>query len=333
MTSGNKKALATKKVVVVVALMVVCATIPITVLVHFNWQAAATASVIAALATLIVGVQAGWRNAVLYVVPWMTVTAILGACFPGNPWWAALLVGSVSAVIALSAKKGMSSQLLIISIALGFEVAQPPVVTVAIPTPIFIGLVVLGSTLYSALVVYLATRSRPVPKTPGGDVSAKRAQYFALVLGPFVAIATWIVVHYNLGHAGAWMILTILVIFKPFIQDSIKKIFSRVVGTVGGFVIAITIAETTSSIWVYYVVGVISLIAAITFMLIGRPYWEYAAALTTGIVMMEGATDLVPTAETRLVATLSAAGASLVVMLLLRPVAARVSGKHGQSHY
>ena len=58
-----------------------------------------------------------------------------------------------------------------------------------------------------------------------------------------------------------------------------------------------------------------------------------AIALTTAIVMIEGATDLVRTAETRLAATHIGVAVSMIVMLVLRPYAAKASRKYGQTHY
>lgn len=332
MTSPVKTTKSTRKVAFAVILMVVIVTVPVGLLIHFQWQAAATAAVFGAVACLTVGILAGWRAAFIYVVPGLTIATGAAALFPSNAWWAALVLGVVASLVGLSAARGLNNVLLVIPIALGFEIADPPSVNVSIPIPLFVALVVLFTTVFGSTVVYLVSRHKPAPKDLV-SVSKLRAQYFALVLGPFIALAAWCVVHFNLGHAGSWMILTILVIYKPFIQDGIKKAASRTVGTIGGFVVAIALAQVTTSEFVFYIVGVIAMVAALTFMLNGRPYWEYAVALTIAIVMMEGATNLVTTAETRLVATLLGAGASLVVMLLLRPFAIRATKTAGATHY
>ncbi len=332
MSSRSKAVQTTRTVVFALVVMVVLVSIPVMILIHFHWQASATAAMFSAMTCLIVGVQVGWRASFMYVVPGLTITEGFGALFPGNAWWAAILVGLTASVIGLSASRGLSNPLLMIPIALGFEVAQPPSVNVDIPVPLFIALVVLGTTVFGSTVIYLISRFRPAPKDLV-KVSPTRARYFALVLGPFVALAAWVVVDLDLGHAGAWMILTILVIFKPFIQDGVKKAASRTVGTLAGFVVAIAVAQLTSSEWVFYVVGVTAMITCLTLVLMGRPYWQYAVALTIAIVMMEGATDLVDTAETRLAATLVGAVASLVVMGLLSPIAKRAAHKSGLSHY
>jgi Fusaric acid resistance protein-like len=326
------KSNAAKKVVFALVLVVVCVTAPVAIVLHFQWQGAATVSICASMACIVAGMQAGWRVAFWYVVIGLSACTFLAALFPGNPWWGALILGAVAYFVGRSAARGLSSALLMLPIALGFQIAQPPEVTVGIAEPVFLGLLVLATSIFSTAVVYFVSRARPTPSnlTP---INAVRASYFALALGPFVAIATWLVVDLNLGHAGAWMILTILVIFKPFIQDGIQKAISRTFGTIGGFVIAMVVAQLSSSEIVFYVVGAAAMITALAVMLLGRPYWQYAIALTTAIVMIEGATDLVRTAETRLAATLIGAAASLIVMLVLRPYVAKASGKHGLTHY
>ncbi|MDD2817337.1 MAG: FUSC family protein [Candidatus Nanopelagicales bacterium] len=332
MTKRSKAVETTRKVTFAVLLMVVIITVPVMVLIHFGWQAAGTAAMFGAMACLMVGVQAGWRASFIYVVPGMTIATACAAAFPGNAWWAALILGISAGFVAFSSRMGLNNALLIIPIALGFEFAQPPQIDVDLPAPVFVGLVVLGTTIFGSCVVYLVSRHNSAPKDLK-RVSVKRSNYFALTLGPFVAIAAWVVVHFDLAHGGAWMILTILVIFQPFIQDGMKKAVSRTAGTLGGFLVAIIIAETTNSVTVYYLVGVLSMVLALTFMLIGRPYWQYAVALTMSIVMLEGATDLISTAETRLVATVAGAGASVFLMFLLRPLAVRSAREAGIEHY
>ena len=323
---------AAKKVIFALVLVVVCVTAPVAIVFHFQWQGAATVSVCAAMACIVSGIQAGWRVAFWCVVIGLSTCTFLAALFPGNPWWGAFVLGVVAYLVGRSAARGLSSALLMVPIALGFQIAQPPEVTVGIPEPLFLGLLVLVTAIFSTAVVFVVSRTRPTSNslTP---VTAVRASYFALALGPFVAIATWFVVDLNLGHAGAWMILTILVIFKPFIQDGIQKAASRTLGTIGGFVIAIVVAQFSSSEIVYYVVGAAAMITALAVVLLGHPYWQYAIALTTAIVMIEGATDLVRTAETRLAATLIGVAVSMIVMLVLRPYAAKASRKYGQTHY
>ncbi|MEI8082465.1 MAG: FUSC family protein, partial [Actinomycetes bacterium] len=136
------------------------------------------------------------------------------------------------------------------------------------------------------------------------------------------------------GHAGAWLMLTIIVVLQPFVKDGFIKVIHRAAGTILGFIIAFGIASVTQIPVVLEVLGMVIMIGAIVIMITKRPYWEYATALTTAIVLLEGAnTSVIATDEMRLGATMVGCVAVLIVTAVVQPFAKHSSLKAGVTHY
>ena len=137
-----------------------------------------------------------------------------------------------------------------------------------------------------------------------------------------VGVATWLVIDLDLGHGGGWIILTIVVVYQPYLGDGFKKAGSRAIGTVIGFVIAIVIGAFVTSAPMLYLLGTVCLIVSMVVMLAGKPYWWFATFLTPAIVLYESAGSTVTkVAVERLEATLIGIAGTLVVMLILLPIA------------
>lgn len=195
------------------------------------------------------------------------------------------------------------------------------------------GLVVGAAALYGAGVVALMRHRIPAwAEKP--RISSSRALVFAVSNGLLMAVATWFVIALDLGHTGAWLLLTIVVVSQPYVQDGFTKALQRAGGTLLGFGVAFLVGAATSNVVILYVVGMVALMAAATLMLQRRPYWMFAASLTLTVVMLEGASSSVEaTAISRLVATLVGAGAALAVTAVLQPFAKSSAQKHGVTHY
>ena len=94
--------------------------------------------------------------------------------------------------------------------------------------------------------------------------------------------------------------------------------------------IAIVVGVFVSSGPVLYLVGTVFMIAALIVMIQGRPYWWFAAFLTPAIVLYESAGSTVSKVATeRLEATLVGVAGTLLVMLILLPLAKRYRSTRG----
>lgn len=321
----------TKTILLVVTVMALAAFLPGFVITWIGWGGAAGYGTLAAVSCLIASASVNWRLGFALAPP-LAIAAALATAFNGNPWLAAALMAVATFARGLTAAKGMSNALVMAPIALAFITAEPTTVRVSLPAWLAIGLAVLGAGLYASVFPYLLRKRLPKPTlTP---VSPSRARGFAVVSGAVVGIATWVVVHYDLGHGGAWLLLTLLVVLQPFVKDAFKKTAHRVLGTTVGFVIAFAIASVITWPAALYAIGVTATIGAVAMMLLHRPYWRYASFLTVAIVLLEGASSSVLDLDVvRLWATIAGSAIALAVTAIAAPIAKRRTLAAGGTHY
>lgn len=306
---------------------------PVVILTSFDLPNVGTIASLAGMAVFIAGLQTSLRIA-LASAGIFTIGAALAVGASGNPWLSALLMGVAAGALGMSTHWGLNKALLMIPIALGFVVSAPPPAGSSTLAPWAItALICLVFGLWAMLVLVVIKRF--VPKVPKPDpLSLGRARLFAGTLAIMVAIATWCVVDFGMGHPGGWLILTIFIVFQPFIQDSYTKSLHRAGGTVLGFIIVFAVGSVSTSIWVLSTMGTIAILLAIYAMLLQWPYWQYATFLTAAIVFFESTGPNVLELDVqRLLATFVGVAFSLIVIGLLYPVAKRLAVKRGESHF
>jgi uncharacterized membrane protein YccC len=165
-------------------------------------------------------------------------------------------------------------------------------------------------------------------------IPRQRAIAFAMVLALMVGIATWFVVRFDLGEAGAWIILTIVVVLQPYLKDGMRRALERSGGTLLGFAVAVAFGLLTTSTAALAVLGAACMVTAVAVMLLGRPYWMFATFLTAAIILFVGSDgSVLHTAEVRLGATLIAVLATMAVIVAFTPVAKRMADRAGLDRY
>lgn len=315
-----------------VALMVIAGFVPAIVLGLLGWTNGVTVAILAGLAVFIACMGGnGWRTGLVISLPFAMLAGVSDWAAP-NPWLAAVVLGAAAFVRGYAARVGMHNALVMAVISLGFIVASPLPPDLPISSPLYVALVALGASLWATLVMFLLRH-----RLQGHEHAALepiRVLGFSVVLAVLVAVAAWFVVDLDLGHTGGWIILTILVVFQPSLGAGFRKAAHRAGGTVLGFAIALLVGLIVPAGALVYVVGFVLLMVAFLFMLQGRPYWLYATVLTPAIVLLESAGSTVDeVADERLGATLVGVGLTVLVMLLLAPLArvwtSRVAGPQG----
>lgn len=331
-TATPQKFAKTKNIVISVLLMVIAGFSPAIVMGALGWKSAVSVAMLAGLASFMACTMGkGWSSGLIIALPFSILTALTV--------WAAPFALAAAAVLAVAAflrgygaKAGLHNAFLTTVIALGFLVAAPPKFTGSVPSPIMAGLVTLVTVLWVTLVVFIAQRWVHPPKL--APLETTRVLWFSGLLALLVGVATWCVVHFDLGHGGGWIILTILVVFQPYMNSSFSKAGGRALGTLAGFAIAIAVGAVVTNGPLLYLIGTIFLIASMVFMLGGKPYWLFAAFLTPAIVLYESAGSTVTkVAVERLEATIAGIALTLVVLALLYPLAKRGQRKSGASTY
>ena len=327
--SGRKTA---QKIFFAIVLLNVASFAPGVVLGALGWYDAVNVAMLSGLAAFMAcGMGSGWTTGLRVAVPFAIFVSLTVWAAPyALP--AALVLGAAAFWRGFGARLGLHNALMMSVIALAFLVTEPPKFTGTFSAPIMAGLVALGASLYVVLVMFVA---RNVAKPPAlTKLVIDRTLAYSVILALMIGGVTWCVIRFNLGHGGSWIILTILVVFQPYLGTGYKKAGQRVAGTVVGFALALVIGLFVSSGPWLYVIGVVLFVFAGTLMMLGRPYWTFVVFLTPAVVLFTSAGSTVDkTAVIRLEATAVGVFITLAVMLALTPLAKRLQIKSGAPKY
>jgi hypothetical protein len=306
-------------------LVLAAITLPGLALTALGHSEAAGVTTLAAIAGLIPMIAAGPRIAVPIVLLLGPASA-LAVTVSNRPLGAAVLMGGVVVGVGLTSRVHLSNYLTIAPISVLFLIADPPSGPDGQPLPaVLIGVVAVGSALWAAGVGWLLVRHRD--RHPAAALGWKRAGGYAAVLGVLSGSATWILVDHQLGHDGAWFVMTLLIILQPSVRDAWDKTLQRAAGTIVGFGLALlTYVVLGRDVGIYLAAAGFIALAVLAWQVWHRPYWQYVALLTPAIVLFEGAsTSVVDTAVARLGFTLLAVAVALAVEAIAVAVGRRVA--------
>ena len=308
-------------------------TLPGLVLVLAGRGDVASVTALAAVAGLLPALMAGPRVAVATALA-VGAGSAAAVAWTAQPWLAALLMGAVSAGVGLSARLGVQRSVTMAPISLAFLIAEPPMTSAGAPaSPLLVGGVALGAALWAVLAgsVLMRGRARAVLQ----PLSWIRAGSYAVVLALAVGVASWFLIDLDLGHGGAWFVMTLVIVLQPYLQDAWRKTLERAVGTVIGFGIAIGLYTILDFPAVLYVLAAAFMVLALVALQVQhRPYWQYVALLTPAIVLLEGqSSSVVDTALARLGFTLLGAAVAVAIELALAPAVRGIARRYSLDHY
>lgn len=305
---------------------------PAVVLIAIDWNQVAGIGAIGAMSCYLAATLGRLRLALLLIVPLAIASALAFAVAP-YAWAAAILMAVAAGARGICSRWGYSSALTMAPIGIAFLIADPPEPQSDIHHTLFVGIVVLVSGLYATAMVYLLRRLLPPPMTLT-PVDTRRAWAYAVVLGVLVGIATWFIVHLQLGHPGAWIDLTLIIVIQPYVKDELAKSLSRAGGTVLGFAICMAVALLIDSPTLLAIIGEVALMAAVTLMYLGQPYWQFACGITVAMVLFSGANSSVSKyAYDRLGATMIGIAMALVGAAIMAPLSKRYSAHVGDEKF
>lgn len=174
-----------------------------------------------------------------------------------------------------------------------------------------------------------AKRSSFAMPSPTVRVAVASGIAGALVLG----VTAWFVVDHKLGHAGFWLLLTVCVVFHPFVPSPWTKAFHRIIGTLLGFAIVFAIVwilPADAPSWAFLVPAIVFGYAMLTVLMSptgsSSSYWLAVTFLTPMIVLLTGSTtkdgrdEAIRTLDiSRLEATIAGVAIALVCIAILYP--------------
>ena len=313
--------------------MTVAMAVPPIIANALGQSAIAGALILPVMASLLPALLADVRTA-LFAAGGVAVGSTLAATVAGDPLLAALVMAATALLVGLACRWGYSKNLVLVPITVGFVVCVPPATAADVPVqPLLLGAASLAAALWGTAVGSFI--GRKMPKAPPQPEIWPRVWAYAIVLAILTGIAAGISVATDWGHAGGWFILTVVLVFQPYIQDSFRRTGQRAVGTVIGvisaYVIHLLLPWSTAEI----IAGAALMVAAVIVAMNPKyPYWFFTALLTPAIVLLAGSSsDFTEVDISRLLATLAGAGLALAAALLLAPLYRAGAKKHGHARY
>ena len=298
--------------------------IPALALSAFGWGSAIGVWMLGAVTGIISTLSSSGRTALVAVAA-LSVTAGLGVLNNGNPLGSMLLMGTVAGLSGLVSARGLQSALSMVPIATAFIVTQPPVVVVNasdVSNAAVVALLIACSGCWGMLVTSTVMRKIHFPAVD--PTPPVHARILAIMLAIVVGVAAWFVADLNLGHGGAWLLMTIIIVMRPGIRITFVTGVQRAFGTVIGFVIVIALSAVVNRPSTRLVVGGIFMGVSLVIRLNPRyAYWQFILVATPGIVLLVGADgaegSLLDVAVSRLGYTLIGSALGLIAMGLLIP--------------
>jgi fusaric acid resistance family protein len=161
-----------------------------------------------------------------------------------------------------------------------------------------------------ALVVALATRLPRNP--PPSGVEQRLAWRHAAVMALAVGAVVYLVGIFELPH-GYWVALTLTAVLRPFEDQTMKRSSDRVLGTVGGALLAL-VATLVLPLWALLVLLVASTVLSTSYALT-KDYTRQVLFMTPAVVLLGSAGHPFQIASERALATF--AGALLAAAIAL----------------
>jgi hypothetical protein len=240
---------------------------------------------------------AGAARSTARIITFMVVSGTVARLLDQDPVPSALLMAVVAFIIGMTARRGLSSPILFVGIALGFLIISPPALGESghqalnnlNPVLLTAALLLIGG-LWARLVIFGIKKW--IPDTP--ETTPRTALSlipYSLSLAIASGISTYFLLRYAPGGSGAWLILTIFVVLQVDPKNTVTKTRDRVIGTVSGAVAAFVLIELLRVFNLQE--GLAQLILALVFLgasmyyFIPGPYWKYVFFLTPGIVLLD----------------------------------------------
>jgi uncharacterized membrane protein YccC len=159
-----------------------------------------------------------------------------------------------------------------------------------------------------------------VPRKVPPLSSWRKAFVFGITMAIVTGVTMGIVVASGIGHTGAWILLTLLMVAQPAMGQTFRKSLERALGTALGFVMVLAVALLVTDATALLVLGMVFLTLAVYVKLDPRSeYWQFTLFLTTGIVLAEGSgASVLSTDVDRLWASFTGILIALVLLAIFR---------------
>jgi Fusaric acid resistance protein-like len=274
----------------------------------------------------------GATHSTTRIVTFTVIVGTLARLFDQAPIPSALLMAVTALIIGMTERRGHSSPILLVGIALTFLIISPPALGQTghqaldnlDPVLVTAVLLLIGG-LWARLVI--AGIHKWIPNTPESKSrNPKELIPYALALSVSTGLATYFLLLYAPNGVGAWLVLTIFVVLQSDRKNTLHKTRDRLIGTIGGAVVALIMIELLR--YFNFERGLGQLVLALAFLgasmsyFARGPYWKYVFYLTPGVVLLDSNTvaNQDSVVEWRVGFTLIGVAIALLVGLIVREI-------------
>jgi hypothetical protein len=298
--------------------------LPSLLLAPLGWGDVTGPFLLATMAALMASLFAGIRLG-LVVTAGLAIAYMVALPAASNPGWAGLVMAVAALLYGLTARRGLTPMIVTAPVAIAFTIADPPtlqqgsMLADALALGLFAVLGGLWGTAFGSLL------GRKVPRKVPPLLSWSRAVGFALTMAIVTGVTMGIVVATGIGHSGAWILLTILLVVQPAMGRTFRRSLERALGTALGFGLTLVAALLVSGQTLLLVLGIVFLTLAVYVKLDPRStYWQFTTFLTPGIVLAEGSgANVLALDIDRLGATLVGIAIALGLLVIFRLLGVR----------
>lgn len=258
-------------------------------------------------------------------------TAIL---LQSNAWLAGLFVGVIAALAGRFARRGLESPVLMVPVVAAYLVTEPgkfevgnTIVPGSWQMAVLTAVILTCGGLWAAVLGLILMRKKPRP--PREQVAASDARTYAWSVGIASGLATAMAALWAPGSSAAWIVLTVILVIRPTRHEMWHKTRDRVLGTLGGGLIAAVVLLILDAVGAPNGLAVGMGMVILSFGLAAQShvaYWKYVFIITPGVVLLEGtpnsglALDLA-----RVGFTVAGAILALLVAVAVRETANRIN--------
>ncbi|MFM9134709.1 MAG: FUSC family protein [bacterium] len=307
--------------------------VPVVIAALAGYPQVGTAMILPVVAGLIPSLLVGVRTG-LVAAAGLAVASGVAALVHADAVLSALLMAAVALIFGLSCHWGVSKNLLLVPISVGFFICLPPSVTGNIAgNAAALALVTFLSAAWGCAVGWVIARKVHTPDHT--DETWARTWSYAITVALLTGIAAYISVSGRWGQAGAWFILTLLIVFQPYLADSWRRTWQRAAGTLLGLAFAYVLHLVIPWQQVLSILGLVLMVVAMNVLMRKTvPYWIYTSILTPAIILLVTTPSTFTRTEVaRLIATLSGAALAVIAEAVLLPLYRRDARRHGKSRY
>lgn len=201
-------------------------------------------------------------------VLWMTLLAV-GIVYASRAGWSSIacMVAAQAAIVIVYGKVFSHAPA---------PFNEPATITGALPVAAF----TLGGGLVVALAGWIFIRD--YPSEPEDKLSPRDSWWFGATVIPLTILATWMCLQLFAGTHAWWLLLTFYVVLLPTTKAAIPRMKGRVLGTLGGAILATLLTFVFDSPTVFYVLAIIAAVG--TILLADRSYSLYSGFLTATVL-------------------------------------------------